>query len=154
MLTVNPEIEQAHDSPIITSIAQLTDAELISHFAKREAVAYPALPKATESQLSNADEILVDRFTYTGETFQFEPGFSWMPNPSCDKEWQIAFHKHYFLIDLIQAYRHSCNIVYLQKVATAYRKLDCRNGFRLHHPKRCTSGSQADGIMVYGLYVA
>jgi hypothetical protein len=109
------ETKQAHDSPLTSSIAQLTNAGLIAHFANRKSVAYPELPRATESQLSYADDILANCFTYTGETFQFEPEFSWKPNPSRDKEWQIAFHKHYFLIDLIQAYRESGNVAYLQK---------------------------------------
>ncbi len=113
MLTINPEAGQGN--PLITSIAQLPDAELIAHFANRMSVAYPELPTATDSQISNAVDILSNRFTYTGETFKFDSGFSWKPNPSSDKEWQIAFHKHYFLIDLIQAYRHTNDIVYLQK---------------------------------------
>ena len=115
MLTGNPASTQAQSNLFAARFANLSDVELISHFSSRTSVTYPELPQATESQLSNADDILDDRFTYTGESFQFDADFSWKPNPSSDKEWQIAFHKHYFLIDLIQAYHHTDNIVYLQK---------------------------------------
>lgn len=97
------------------TISEISDDDLVSYFATRNKVVYPELPEATGGQLKYADAVLSNRFTYTGETFQFLPGFSWKPNPSTDKEWQIAFHKHYFLIDLIQAYRHSGNPAYLAK---------------------------------------
>lgn len=103
------------NTPFNESISQYSDKDLVSYFATRNQVVYPELPEATAEQLEHAEAVLSNRFTYTGETFQFAPDFSWKPNPSADKEWQIAFHKHYFLIDLIQAYRHSGDLAYLTK---------------------------------------
>ncbi|NOT13667.1 MAG: alginate lyase family protein [Methylococcaceae bacterium] len=114
-MAVNSFPGQGQNNPLSESIAALSEAELIVYFANRSHVVYPDLPKASDEQLKNAADILANRFSYTGETFQFEPVFSWKPNPSADKEWQIAFHKHYFLIDLIQAYRHTREVVYLEK---------------------------------------
>ena len=100
--------------PLLTApVEGLADAALLDHFVHRGSVAYPRLPEPTPQQLQHAEAVLDNCFTYTGETFRFEPVFSWKPNPSTDKELQIAFHKHYFLIDLIQAYRHSEDKAYL-----------------------------------------
>jgi hypothetical protein len=115
MIAVNSFPGQGQNNPLSESIASLSEAELIAYFANRSHVTYPDLPKASDEQLKNAADILSNRFSYTGETFQFEPEFSWKPNPSFDKEWQIAFHKHYFLIDLVQAYRHTGEVIYLDK---------------------------------------
>ena len=100
--------------PLLTeAFEDLSDADLLAHFAARRKVLLPRLPEPSADQLRHAEAVLHNRFTYTGETFLFAPGFSWKPNPSTDKEWQIAFHKHYFLIDLAQAYRHSGDTAYL-----------------------------------------
>lgn len=98
---------------LIDALEGLPDDGLLRHFITRNNVSYPRLPDPTPEQLQHADAVLDNRFTYTGETYRFDPGFSWKPNPSTDKEWQIAFHKHYFLIDLAQAYRHTGDKAYL-----------------------------------------
>lgn len=114
-MSSNSDSGQNQNSPFIDSIASLPDEGLLAYFADRSHVTYPDLPEASGEQLQYANDILANRFTYTGETFEFEPAFSWKSNPSSDKEWQIAFHKNYFLIDLAQAYRHTGELIYLEK---------------------------------------
>ncbi|NKE73763.1 hypothetical protein MNODULE_23720 [Nitrospiraceae bacterium HYJII51-Mn-bac16s-1-B09] len=87
----------------------------LRHFLTRRNVACPDPPKATEAQLENAKKIVQNRFDLIGEEVTLRDGFSWKESPSHDKEWQIAQHKFYFAVDLIQAYRHDRDPVYLKK---------------------------------------
>jgi hypothetical protein len=93
--------------------AALSDAQLLKHFAAPRAVRLPALSAPTPEQLRNADEVLAHRFRLVGETHALRPGFSWRDNPSRDKEWQIAHHKFYFAVDLVQAWLASGDVRYL-----------------------------------------
>ena len=67
------------------------------------AVAFPTLPPLGEANLDNARRVLEGRFRPIGEEYRFEDGLSWTVSASRDKEWQIAWHKHYFLADLVYA---------------------------------------------------
>ncbi len=91
-----------------SSLAQdyegLPEDALARHYLDKPLRTWP-LSNATESQIRNAEAVLAGRFTYAGETHELPRGFAWSVNPSRDKEWQIAHHKHYFAIDLCQAWR-------------------------------------------------
>jgi hypothetical protein len=99
----------------IDEIDRLRPDDFLRHFLTRRNVVCPDLPNPTEAQLANARKIVGNRFDLIGEEYLFPDRFSWKENPSRDKEWQIAQHKFYFAIDLIQAYRHDRNPVYLKK---------------------------------------
>ncbi|MBI2875300.1 MAG: alginate lyase family protein [Candidatus Tectomicrobia bacterium] len=102
----------------IEEIEALPADRFLDHFLTRTGVVYPDLPQATEDNLSNARKILENRFDLVGEEYLLSEGFSWKPNPSHDKEWQIAQHKFYFALDLIHAYRHDRDEAYLKKWVT------------------------------------
>jgi hypothetical protein len=44
------------------------------------------------------------RWTFVGECHDLGTSPDWKVNPSVDKEWQIAWHKHYFTFELVQAF--------------------------------------------------
>lgn len=99
----------------IDQIDRMGPDAFLRHFLTRRNGVSPDPPKATEAQLANAEKIVENRFDLIGEQIVFREGFSWKENPSRDKEWQIAQHKFYFAVDLIQAYRHRRDPVYLKK---------------------------------------
>ena len=83
----------------------------------RADVAWPALPPLGGANLANARRVLDGRFLLIGEEYALADGFSWTENPSRDKEWQIAWHKHYFLADLVHAAHVSGDDAYLRRFA-------------------------------------
>ena len=87
----------------------------------RDDVAYPALPPLGDSNLANARRVLDGRFLLIGEEYRLADGFSWKQNPSRDKEWQIAWHKHYFLADLVHAANVTGDDAYLRRFAALLR---------------------------------
>ena len=92
----------------------LSDAELLQYFATRAGQPHPPLPAPSPEQLRNADRVLAGEFLLVGETHRLGRAFSWAHNPSRDKEWQIAQHKFYFVVDLIQAWRVTGDSRYLE----------------------------------------
>ena len=84
-------------------------------------VVYPSLPPLGEANLENARRVLDGRFRLIGEEYRMADGFSWTVNPSRDKEWQIAWHKHYFLADLAYAYTATGEAAYLRRFAGLLR---------------------------------
>jgi len=83
----------------------------------RQDVAYPALPPLGPANLDNARRVLDGRFRLIGEEYALAGGFSWTENPSRDKEWQIAWHKHYFLADVVYAASVTGDGAYLRRFA-------------------------------------
>ena len=59
-------------------------------------VALPDPPVATPAMLADAGRVLAGRWLLVGEQYDLGPDPDWTVNPSSDKEWQIAQHKHYF----------------------------------------------------------
>jgi len=84
-------------------------------------VVYPSLPPLGKANLENARRVLDGRFRLIGEEYRMADGFSWTVNPSRDKEWQIAWHKHYFLADLAYAYTATGEAAYLRRFAGLLR---------------------------------
>lgn len=87
----------------------------------RDDVAYPAPPPLGPANLENAERVLEGRFLLIGEEYRLADGFSWTENPSRDKEWQIAWHKHYFLADLVHACLATGDDAYLRRFAALLR---------------------------------
>lgn len=87
----------------------------LHHFLAEKSGLLPILPRVTDANLVNAKKIVENRFDIIGEEVVLPDRFSWKQNPSRDKEWQIAHHKFYFAIDLIHAYRHYRDEIYLRK---------------------------------------
>ena len=94
---------------------RLSDAEYVRHFLEQKEVRGVHVPPCTPATLENARRLLEDEFELVGETYRLPPGFSWRTNPSRDKEWQIAHHKHYWAVDLLHAWRASGSGAYLRK---------------------------------------
>ena len=90
-------------SAFIPAIEALSDAEFADHMLSGPRVVCPALPPLSDGDVARAREIVSGRFTYTGETHALSCEAAWQHNPSRDKEWLIALHKHYFAVDLMQA---------------------------------------------------
>ena len=88
---------------------------------RRDDVVYPALPPLGADNLANARRVLDGRFRLIGEEYALPDGFSWEQNPSRDKEWQIAWHKHYFLADLVHAANVTGDDAYLRRFAALLR---------------------------------
>lgn len=66
-------------------------------------VALPDPPVATAAVLADAERVLAGRWLLVGEEYDLGPDPDWTVNPSSDKEWQIAQHKHYFGRNLLHA---------------------------------------------------
>lgn len=73
------------------------------------------VPRCTAATVENARRILRNDFELIGEAYRLDEGFSWRVNPSHDKEWQIAQHKHYWAVDLLHAWRATADAAYLKK---------------------------------------
>lgn len=100
------EVRKASDASYFSDVfADLAPADLARHFLVSKPLRVWPLPSPTKQHVIRAEALLAGHFTYIGETHHLRPGFSWKRNPSIDKEWQIAHHKHYFAIDLCQAWR-------------------------------------------------
>ena len=94
----------------------MSDEALADHLLRRATVALPDPRAVTDAALTNAERALSGRFRLIGEE---HPLTSWRVNPSADKEWLIALHKHYFLPDLLLAHAHTGDPAY----AEAFRRL-------------------------------
>ena len=94
----------------------MPDEELADHLLRRSTVVPPDPRAVTDAALTNAERALAGRFRLIGEE---HPLTSWRLNPSADKEWLIALHKHYFLPDLLLAHAHTGDPAY----ADAFRRL-------------------------------
>jgi hypothetical protein len=93
------------------------DLAFAERLLTRDDVVYPTLPPLGAANLDNARRVLDGRFLLIGEEYLLRDGFSWTENPSRDKEWQIAWHKHYFLADLVHAYAVTGAPAYLRRFA-------------------------------------
>jgi hypothetical protein len=62
--------------------------------------AFPDFPPVPDGWRERAAAAREGRFRYIGE--EHAPA-SWADNPSADKEWRIAHHKHYAAVDLARA---------------------------------------------------
>lgn len=113
------------DDPTLTAdatafgggFASLSDSELLHHFGGARSVRVPPRPAPTSENLCVADQVIAGVFDLVGESYPLGDRFSWKVNPSRDKEWQIAQHKFYFAVDLVQAYRSTGEVRYLKRWA-------------------------------------
>ncbi|MCZ8102031.1 MAG: alginate lyase family protein [Burkholderiales bacterium] len=86
---------------------------------------HPPLPVPDPRVLVRSDQILAGAFTYVGATHVLADPLDWTLNPSRDKEWLIAHHKLYALVDLMQAYRATRREAYIDRWSSlAERWLD------------------------------
>lgn len=102
-------------SPFSDAFADLAPSELARYFLVSKPLHTWPVPSPSKKHVSAADALLEGHFTYVGEHHHLPPGFSWKPNPSIDKEWLIAHHKHYFAVDLCQAWRLTGERRYLDR---------------------------------------
>jgi hypothetical protein len=99
------------------SAAAVAERSFGERLLTRVDVAYPELPPLGAANLEGARRVLEGRFRYIGEEYRLDDAFSWTVNPSRDKEWQIAWHKHYFCPDLVHAYAVTGEPAYLRRFA-------------------------------------
>ena len=100
---------------LLPQFATMSDDRLADHLMHRTTVVLPDERAADEASSANAAGVLTGRFRLIGE----EHGrTSWKENPSPDKEWLIALHKHYFLPDLLLAHRSAGETAYLDAFTT------------------------------------
>jgi hypothetical protein len=76
--------------------------------------AYPSFPPLGTEALADAERVRAGRFRLVGEEYELGAEFSWTVNPSHDKEWQIAQHKHYWAVHLVHAARETGDPAYLR----------------------------------------
>lgn len=74
----------------------------------------PAAPVMGPANRANADRIREGRWLMIGEEHRLPHPPDWRINPSRDKEWQIAWHKHSFTCDLVHAFRETGDGAYLR----------------------------------------
>ena len=77
---------------------------LAEHLLTRDSVALPEPSRVTPEVLADAARVREGRFLLIGEEHAPTATERWTVNPSADKEWQIAQHKHYFLPALLHAH--------------------------------------------------
>jgi hypothetical protein len=77
---------------------------------------WPATPPVADDVVARAEQICAGRWTYVGECHDLGALPDWTSNPSADKEWQIAWHKHYFTFELVQAYESTGEVRYLHQL--------------------------------------
>jgi Heparinase II/III-like protein/Heparinase II/III N-terminus len=75
----------------------------------------PHVPAPSPGALADAERALSGQFLIIGEQYDLGRNFSWQANPSGDKEWQIAHHKHYTLPSLLHAARVTGDIRYVER---------------------------------------
>ena len=78
---------------------------------------WPAVPRPPDDLVARAGEICRGHWTYVGQRYDLDASPNWRANPSTDKEWQIAWHKHYFSYELAQAFDLTGDVSYLQCLA-------------------------------------
>lgn len=105
---------------MITSIWQppcdwRSAAALLEYFRQRTAVRY--FPVLDEEQIARdqIDGILINRFTFNGQSYSLPNPVNWKNNPSPDIEWQILLHKFYYAAGLGKAYGESGDRRYADK---------------------------------------
>jgi hypothetical protein len=90
-------------------------AEILTHYKTRTGIRYfPVLDKE-QSTRTMVDNVLFNRFDFTGESHELPPDFDWTVNPSQDLEWLIMFHKFYYAVGLGAAYHETRDHRYLEK---------------------------------------
>jgi hypothetical protein len=96
-------------------VERLSPRELQEQILRPDRAPGFLLPAVDPARLGNADLVLAGQLALIGETYPLPEGFSWRDNPSRDKEWQIAQHKHPFAVDLALAYRERGDPAYLRR---------------------------------------
>lgn len=84
-------------------------------------VVLPDAPRATPDRLADARRVLEGRWRLVGETYDLGADPDWRTNPSADKEWQIAQHKHYFARNLLHGLLETDDGAYLDEWARLLR---------------------------------
>lgn len=77
---------------------------------------WPAQAPLGPDALADAVRIGEGRWRYVGEEHVLPHPPDWTVNPSRDKEWQIAWHKHYFTRHLVHAYRETGDGAHLTRL--------------------------------------
>jgi hypothetical protein len=73
----------------------------------------PPLAQPHPAAVETAERLLCSDFTYVGETHRLPDPIDWRVNPSPDREWLIAHHKLYCLVDLMQAFRLTGRVAFV-----------------------------------------
>lgn len=102
-------------SPAPADVRGAADSAESAQLPSRSELRGVHVPRCTEAALENARRVLRNEFELIGETYRLPARFSWRTNPSQDKEWQIAHHKHYWAVDLLHAFRTLGSRPFLQK---------------------------------------
>ncbi|HET7475906.1 MAG TPA: alginate lyase family protein [Dermatophilaceae bacterium] len=79
-----------------------------------DSVALPDPPLPTPELLADAERVLNGRWLLVGQEYHLGPDPDWRVNPSSDKEWQIAQHKHYFGRNLLHGLLATGDPAYLR----------------------------------------
>ncbi len=91
-----------------------SSAEIGHYFLHEKLWRFRPIAPPDQEQIDKARAVLDGRFTYIGESYRLDPTRSWKDNPSRDKEWLIAHHKHYFAFDLAQAFSATGDQAFLE----------------------------------------
>ncbi|MEZ5500909.1 MAG: alginate lyase family protein [Steroidobacteraceae bacterium] len=112
-LRAMPAVGRAGAPRLHARFANLSDSELLAHFATRLGVQLFSLPDPDESSREQADRIVAGKFCFNGECHALTEGFDWQINPSQDVEWHILLHKFYYATGLSLAWRETGDARYL-----------------------------------------
>jgi hypothetical protein len=89
--------------------------KILGYFQTRDSVNYFPVIDEVECARAKADGVLINRFEFNGESYQFADRFDWRVNPGGDIEWQILLHKFYYSVGLGRAYHETKNERYAEK---------------------------------------
>src|SRR5712691_859194 len=92
-----------------------TPEEILTHCRARTRARYLPVLDKEQTTATAIDNVLLNRFAFTGESYQLPPDFDWTVNPSQDVEWLIMFHKFYYAVGLGAAYHETKDQRYIEK---------------------------------------
>jgi hypothetical protein len=92
-----------------------TSDEILTHYKARTGIRYVPVLDKEQTTRTMVDNILFNRFEFTGESYQLPPDFDWTVNPSQDVEWLIMFHKFYYAVGMGAAYHETQDQRYIEK---------------------------------------
>jgi Heparinase II/III N-terminus/Heparinase II/III-like protein len=90
-------------------------AEVLARLKRESPARFTVQVDPGEGSRDKACAILMDRYTFAGETHTLEFPPNWLRNPSADTEWHILLHKFYYGPGLGEAFRQTQDRRYLDK---------------------------------------
>ena len=96
-------------------LCDFAPAEILAYYQCRSSVEYFPVADSEEVRRDKIDAVLLNRFEFNGESYQFTGDGSWLHNPSPDLEWLIQLHKFYYAVGLGMVFAETADERYAAK---------------------------------------